>query len=166
MDLWCMQQPEGSSRISPRRPPVDNNVWWNFKVAITQRSDNDWLRRRYRSNYRGTRYYEIEVLTNEAIFEIRSWVEEASVTLAEHKTKLVLITKWRKQTSIKIRIGEHIIQSPPKLKYLGVMVDQRLKIPPWKFGNQGFRSGYIVGKNVTKYKWSYAKPSAPDLDSC
>ena len=70
---------------------------------------------------------EIEVLTNEAIFEIRSWLEEAGLTLAEHKTEVVLITKRRKQTSIKIRIGEHIIQSQPTLKYLGVMVDQRLK---------------------------------------
>ncbi|CAD7089303.1 unnamed protein product [Hermetia illucens] len=70
---------------------------------------------------------EIEVLTNEAIFEIRSWVEEAGLTLAKDKTEVVLITKRRKQTSVKVRIGEHIIQSQPTLKYLGVMVDQRLK---------------------------------------
>ena len=67
---------------------------------------------------------EIEVLTNEAIFEIRSWLEEAGLTLAEHKTEVVLITKRGKQTSIKIRIGEHIIQSQPTLKYLGVMVEK------------------------------------------
>lgn len=52
--------------------------------------------------------------------------------MAKYKTKIVLITKRPKQTSIKIRIGEYSANTPnmphsqPALKYLGVMPDQKL----------------------------------------
>lgn len=36
---------------------------------------------------------EIEVLPTQAIFEIRSWLEDANLTLADHKNEVGLITK-------------------------------------------------------------------------
>lgn len=47
---------------------------------------------------------EIEVFINEAMFEIRFWLEDAGVTLwFPSETEEALITKRRKQRSLKIR---------------------------------------------------------------
>lgn len=73
---------------------------------------------------------ENEVPTNEIIFEIRSWFEAADLVRAEHKTKVVLTTKLRKQTSVKIRIFENIIHWQSMLTYVGVMINRRLKFNP------------------------------------
>ena len=69
---------------------------------------------------------EVELYANEAVYEIKSWLENAGLQLAEHKTEVVLITKRRKCTSMKIKVGTQTIYSKPALKYLGVMIDQRL----------------------------------------
>lgn len=44
----------------------------------------------------------IEVLTNEPIWKIKSWLEDVDFAPAEHETRVVLIPKRRKETSIKI----------------------------------------------------------------
>lgn len=46
-----------------------------------------------------------EISVNEAIWETRFWLEGAGLVLIEYKTEVVLITKRRKQTSMKIRVG-------------------------------------------------------------
>lgn len=43
----------------------------------------------------------VEVHTKEAIFKIKSWLKDASLMLAKNKTKVVLITKRRRQTLIR-----------------------------------------------------------------
>lgn len=52
------------------------------------------------------------------------------MTLAEHKTEVVFISKRRKQTLMKIRIDEQTILSQPALKQLGVTIDQKLNFKP------------------------------------
>ncbi|CAD7086205.1 unnamed protein product [Hermetia illucens] len=69
---------------------------------------------------------EIEIYANEAIWEINSWLKKSGLSLAEHKTELVLISKRRKDTTVKIKVGEKTIYSQESLKYLGVIIDKRL----------------------------------------
>lgn len=56
----------------------------------------------------------IEILTNEAIGEFKSWLKGAGLELAELKIEVVLIE-------------EHSKHSQPALKYSGVIIDQKLK---------------------------------------
>ena len=69
---------------------------------------------------------EIEIYANEAIWEINSWLRNSGLSLAEHKTEVVLISKRRKNTTVKIKVGGKTIYSQPSLKYLGVIIDRRL----------------------------------------
>lgn len=73
---------------------------------------------------------EVEAATNEAIMEIKRWLESASLELADHKTEAVLITSRKKIEYMTIRVGEQIINSKESIKYLGVMLDNRLKFRP------------------------------------
>lgn len=67
---------------------------------------------------------DIKILTNEAIRETTSWLESASLAHAKHKKRdRSKSTKRRKQTLIKIRIGEQTIRSQ---SYLRIMIDQKL----------------------------------------
>lgn len=49
---------------------------------------------------------DVEVHANEAIWQVKSWLQNAWLALAEHKKVLVLVTKRRKNTSIKIKAGD------------------------------------------------------------
>lgn len=67
---------------------------------------------------------EIQVLISVAIWETRSWFEDGGLGLAGHKDEIVLITKERKQISIKIRIGEQSIYSQPICETITGDMDQ------------------------------------------
>lgn len=69
---------------------------------------------------------EVKILTKEGIREIKHWLEGADLALAKHQTELVVITKRKKWTSTKIRIGKDIMHSQPAPKYPEVMIDQNL----------------------------------------
>ena len=46
--------------------------------------------------------------------------------LADHKTEVELITKKKKIEYITLTVGQELIQSKNAVKYLGVMIDNRL----------------------------------------
>lgn len=69
---------------------------------------------------------EVEEKANEAIKRIRRWLKESGLQLADHKTEAVLVTGWKKPEYMTIKVGEDYIKSKDALKYLGVMLDNRL----------------------------------------
>lgn len=68
----------------------------------------------------------IERTVNIAIQEIMSWLKSAKLTLAEQKTEAVLVTSRKKVEFCTIQVGRHQIRSKEAVKYLGVMIDNRL----------------------------------------
>lgn len=70
--------------------------------------------------------HEIEAVTSEAIERIRRWLESAGLELADHKTEAVLITGRKQTETMTIRVGRERIESKRSLKYLGVLLDDRL----------------------------------------
>lgn len=70
--------------------------------------------------------HEVEAATNMAIMKVQTWLESASLTLAGHKTEAVLITSRKSVEYINVRVGGQVIKSSRSLKYLGVMIDNRL----------------------------------------
>lgn len=69
---------------------------------------------------------EMETTTNEAIRRIRLWLQEAELELADHKTEAVLITGRKKVEFMTLSVGDTEIISKQSVKYLGVMIDNRL----------------------------------------
>lgn len=39
---------------------------------------------------------EVQLYTNEAVYDVKSWVDNAGLSFAEHKTEVVLTTKRKK----------------------------------------------------------------------
>lgn len=70
---------------------------------------------------------DIEATANESIRRIKTWLESNGLELAEHKTEAVLITSRKKVETISLQVGQKTITSKPAIKYLGVMVDNRLQ---------------------------------------
>lgn len=71
-------------------------------------------------------FADIEVKTTKAIMHIKAWLNKVSLELAKHKTKVVLVSSRKKIEICKVRIGVHIVQSAPALKYLRVIIDHGL----------------------------------------
>lgn len=70
--------------------------------------------------------HEIETATNEAICRIKNWLVTAGLELADHKTEAVLITSRKVPEYVNIQVGTSKIKSKDAIKYLGVMLDNRL----------------------------------------
>lgn len=69
---------------------------------------------------------EMEATTNEAVRQIRLWLQNAELELADHKTEAVLITGRKKMEFMTLTVGDTEIRSKQSVKYLGVMIDNRL----------------------------------------
>lgn len=69
---------------------------------------------------------EIEMLANEAIAIVRAWLQSRGLELAEHKTEAVLISRSKKKETATFEVGVHRIESADAIKYLGVILDDRL----------------------------------------
>lgn len=74
----------------------------------------------------GKTIQEIQEKTNESVKQIREWLGRASLQLADHKTEAVLITGRKKMEYMTIQVGNTTINSKEAVKYLGVMLDNRL----------------------------------------
>lgn len=70
---------------------------------------------------------EVESATNVAISQIKSWLGSAGLELADHKTEAVLITSRKSVEYMNVQVGTQIIRSKEAVKYLGVMIDNRLQ---------------------------------------
>lgn len=69
---------------------------------------------------------EVEMLATEAIVMIENWMLEVKLQIAHHKTEMVLVSNHKTVQQAQINVGEHVVHSKRALKYLGVMVDDRL----------------------------------------
>ena len=69
---------------------------------------------------------DVEVYATETVRAVKSWLEKAGLTLADAKTEAVLITKRRKNNTVKVEVGGHTVVSKPAIKYLGVIIDTKL----------------------------------------
>lgn len=70
--------------------------------------------------------HQVEAATNIAIAQVQAWLESASLELAGHKTEAVLITSRKTVEFINVKVGNQTIKSTRSLKYLGVMIDNKL----------------------------------------
>lgn len=70
---------------------------------------------------------ETEFLANQTINAVRNWLASAGLTLADHKTEAVLISSRKSVESAAVMVGNHKITTKEAIKYVGVMIDRRLK---------------------------------------
>ncbi len=70
---------------------------------------------------------DLRVKCNDCINGIRRWFATMSLELAEQKTEVLLISSRKIEEKLSLTIGECQITSQPQLKYLGVILDSRLK---------------------------------------
>lgn len=71
-------------------------------------------------------YFNTSNFGNEATAQIKRWLESVGLELADHKTDAVLITGRKIADTMTIQVGKERIVSKRSLKYLGVMLDDRL----------------------------------------
>ena len=69
---------------------------------------------------------QIEEKTNTAIRNVGTWLDEAGLTLAAHKTNTVLISRRKIVEKMKLTVGVTWIESKRAIKYLGVIIGERL----------------------------------------
>ena len=69
---------------------------------------------------------EVEMLATEAIDTIGNWMQGAKLQIAHQKTELLLVSNCRAVQRAEITVGEQAIASKRGLRYLGVMIDDRL----------------------------------------
>lgn len=69
---------------------------------------------------------EVKVNTEWAGEVTGDWLEQNKLQRAHQKTEIVIVTNRRQHVTTQIEIGGHTITSKRHLKYLGVMVDDRL----------------------------------------
>lgn len=86
---------------------------------------------------------ELEAIANDAVSIVNEWLGSVGLELAEQKTEVLLISGRRKAEAITIRVGEHDIRSQKAVKYLGVMLDNKLSFKE--------HINYVVGKASRVY---------------
>ena len=69
---------------------------------------------------------EVEMLATDAIEIVENWMRGAKLEVAHHKTEVVLISNCKTVQQIKPMVGEYPVASKRALRYLGVIVDDRL----------------------------------------
>lgn len=69
---------------------------------------------------------EVEFIASETISIVENWLKSMKLTLASHKTEMVLISSRKKPETAVIKIDNHILLSSRSVKYLGIMLDDKL----------------------------------------
>lgn len=68
----------------------------------------------------------VENIFHEAMGIIQHWMTSVGLSLAGHKTEAVLFTGRKKREDVTIHVGSNVIRTQPSLRYLGMLMDQRL----------------------------------------
>lgn len=74
----------------------------------------------------GKSQLEVEVHASEAITIVERWMGDRKLTLAHQKTEVVLVSNRKSAQPAYIRAGSVTIESKRSIKYLGVMIDDKL----------------------------------------
>lgn len=74
--------------------------------------------------------YQLEDKLETAYISVSEWMEHNGLTLAAQKTEALVLTRRRVYNKISVRCGEHLIESKPHIKYLGVQIDAKLNFGP------------------------------------
>lgn len=69
---------------------------------------------------------EVNIKVEWAIRLVSEWLEANQLQMAHHKTEIVVVTNRRQPITTHIKVGDNVITSQRQVKYLGVMVDDRL----------------------------------------
>ena len=74
----------------------------------------------------GTSCEEVELLATGSVRAIGDWMSSVRLKIAHHKTELVMVSNRKSAQRIEITVGGQTITSQRSIKYLGVMIDDRL----------------------------------------
>lgn len=74
----------------------------------------------------GETQQQVEALASCAISTVEQWMGERKLELAHHKTELVMVCNRRSEQNAVVEAGDCMINSKRSIKYLGVMLDDRL----------------------------------------
>ena len=69
---------------------------------------------------------EVDMLATEAFLAVENWMKAAKLQITPEKTEFVLVSNQRRLEEGLLAIGGHTIASKRHLRYLGVMLDDRL----------------------------------------
>src|ERR1700709_1053619 len=69
---------------------------------------------------------QVEQIANESAEIIRRRLESVGLTLADHKTEVLLVSRRKVMERVTVKVGNQTIESKDEIKYLGVMLDSRL----------------------------------------
>ena len=69
---------------------------------------------------------EVELLATGSVRAIGDWMSSVRLKIAHHKTELVMVSNRKSAQRIEITVGGQRIASQRSIKYLGVMIDDRL----------------------------------------
>eukprot|EP00102_Acyrthosiphon_pisum_P020599 XP_016657809.1 PREDICTED: uncharacterized protein LOC100574938 [Acyrthosiphon pisum] len=72
----------------------------------------------------------LEDAVNPTLEAIDGWMSSRGLELAHHKSEAVLLTKRRAFVPPRLVVGGHHIELAKKLRYLGIILDQRLTFAP------------------------------------
>jgi len=68
----------------------------------------------------------LEEILEESFARVKSWMQENGLELAEQKTEAIVFTGRYSRNKMSVRCGESIIESKKSVKYLGLVMDQKL----------------------------------------
>lgn len=69
---------------------------------------------------------EVQLIANRSVETIRKWLDSVGLTLADHKTEVLLVSRRKVREKVTVTVGDHAVESKEEIKYLGVMLDSRL----------------------------------------
>lgn len=74
----------------------------------------------------GETQLQVEVQASEAIRIIEEWMSNHQLQLAHQKTEVVVVNNFKSAMSFKVRAGNCSVDSKRSIRYLGIMIDDKL----------------------------------------
>ena len=93
----------------------------------------------------GKELVDLENIFHDTMLAIHKWMAEMGLSLAGQKTEAVLITGRKQREKITLRVGTHNILSQRSIRYLGILVDERLRFDDHLRRASQRASAYVIG---------------------
>lgn len=91
---------------------------------------------------------EAQIKLNQVMRRITHWMNAHGLELAEAKTEIVILTKKRIPTILRMEVGSEIIETKPAAKYLGIMLDNKLNF--WQQIKQASDKAAEITKQLSR----------------